>query len=94
VDKKGFSQYNLDFKPGLFTCTKCDKGCPTCNIVCDLASCIGEFYQTECWCRKDTAVRMKTPLWQLRKYDGQFLANDSVHKLFCNKGCGGGVCDT
>ena len=26
VDKNGFSQYNVDFKPGMFTCMKCDQG--------------------------------------------------------------------
>lgn len=26
VDRNGFSQYNVDFKPGMFTCMKCDQG--------------------------------------------------------------------
>ena len=26
VDNNGFSQYNVDYKPGLFTCMKCDQG--------------------------------------------------------------------
>ncbi|CAD7924229.1 unnamed protein product [Amoebophrya sp. A120] len=92
----GFSIYNVDFKPGKFTCSSCDTTtCPTCNVVCDVASCsLIKFYQTECWCRRKSDVSLKTPLWRLRKSnDGQFVPDSSVHRVFCNEQCGGGVCD-
>lgn len=93
VDDEGHSLYNVDFKPADFTCLKCDvKTCETCNVVCDLSMCVGKFYEHECWCRKDTSVRLETPLWQFRDFDSRFLVDDSVHRFFCDKKCGQGVC--
>ncbi|CAD7934800.1 unnamed protein product [Amoebophrya sp. A25] len=92
----GFGIYNVDFKPGKFMCSKCDVAtCPTCNVVCDLSSCSNiHFYETECWCRRKSDVKLKSPLWRLRSdTDGQFVLSGSVHKVFCNEQCGGGVCD-
>eukprot|EP00397_Hematodinium_sp_SG-2012_P051810 GEMP01060939.1.p1 GENE.GEMP01060939.1~~GEMP01060939.1.p1 ORF type:complete len:343 (+),score=81.78 GEMP01060939.1:78-1106(+) len=93
VDENGHTMYNVDFKPADFTCLKCDvKTCEACDVVCDLSMCIGRFYEHECWCRKDTAVRLNTPLWQFRKFDSRFLIDDSVHRFFCDDKCGEGAC--
>lgn len=90
----GMSVYNVDFKPGHFTCLQCDVGtCADCDIMCDLSMCIGEFYTQECWCRKDQVVRNKKPLWWFREYDAQFMTHESVFQFFCDAKCGGGICD-
>jgi len=90
----GISLYNLHFKPGHFTCSKCDTGaCPSCNTVCDLSSCMGEFYTQECWCRKDSQVELHTPMWWFREYDARFLLHDTVKRTFCDNDCTGGICD-
>jgi len=94
VDKDGHSIYNVDFKPAHFTCLSCDvKTCEANNVVCDVSQCVGQFYENECWCRKDTTARLQTPLWQFRKFDSRFLVDDSVHRFFCDNKCQGGVCD-
>lgn len=50
---KEVSKYHVDFLPGHFVCTRCDAGaCPDCGLLCDLASCVGEFYSQECMCEK------------------------------------------
>jgi hypothetical protein len=90
----GVSLYNLAFKPGHFMCSKCDIGtCPNCNTVCDLASCIGEFYTQECWCRKESQVKLKTPTWWFRQYDSRWLLHDTVRRTHCDDDCTGGICD-
>jgi len=96
VDKDSdTSIYDVDFKPGHFTCMSCDVGtCAGCDIICDLSQCLGEFYEQECWCRKDTDVKLKKPLWWFREYDSKFLTHDTVYQMFCDKNCGGGICDT
>merc|ERR1719456_1487772 len=96
VDKDtGVSIYNVIFKPGHFTCLKCDPGtCSGCDVICDLSQCLGEFYQQECWCRKDTAFRLKKPLWWFRKYDARFMTHDSVYQFWCDNDCRGGICET
>jgi len=89
------SIYDVDFKPGHFTCMSCDVGtCAGCDIICDLSQCLGEFYEQECWCRKDTDVKLNKPLWWFREYDSKFLTHDTVYQMFCDKNCGGGICDT
>lgn len=93
--ESGVSLYNIAFKAGHFTCSKCDPGaCPSCNTMCDIQSCIGEFYTQECWCRKDSQVKLKTPLWWFRKYDARFMTHDTVKRTFCDADCTGGICDT
>lgn len=90
----GVSMYNLEFKSGHFVCSKCDTGsCPSCNTVCDLASCMGEFYTQECWCRKDSQVKLETPEYWFRQYDARFLLHDTVKRGFCDEECSGGICD-
>jgi len=90
----GVSLYNLAFKPGHFMCSKCDTGtCPNCNTVCDLSSCVGEFYTQECWCRKESQVKLKTPTWWFRKYDSRWLLHDTVRRTHCDSDCTGGICD-
>jgi len=90
----GVSLYNIAFKPGHFMCSKCDMGtCPSCNTVCDLSSCIGEFYQQECWCRKESQVKLKTPEWWFRQYDSRWLLHDTVRRTHCDSECKGGICD-
>jgi len=45
------SNYSVSYSPGHFTCMKCDPGsCEGCAVLCDLSSCVGEFYTQECWC--------------------------------------------
>jgi len=90
----GISLYNLEFKSGHFICSKCDVGsCPDCNTVCDLKSCMGEFYTQECWCRKDSQVELQTPMYWFRQYDARFLLHDTVKRGFCDSDCTGGICD-
>jgi hypothetical protein len=90
----GVSLYNLAFKPGHFMCSKCDTGtCPNCNTVCDLSSCVGEFYTQECWCRKESQVKLKTPTWWFRQYDSRWLLHDTVRRTHCDSDCSGGICD-
>jgi len=94
-DDSKTSIYDVDFKPGHFTCMSCDVGtCAGCDIICDLSQCLGEFYEQECWCRKDTDVKLKKPLWWYREYDSKFLTHDTVYQMFCDDNCGGGICDT
>lgn len=91
----GMSVYNVDFKPGRFTCLSCDVGtCASCDIMCDLSQCIGEFYVQECWCQKDQAVRLGKPMWWFREYDANFLTAENVYQFFCDANCGGGICDS
>jgi len=96
IDKKDkTSIYDVDFKPGHFTCMSCDVGtCAGCDIICDLSRCLGEFYEQECWCRKDIDVKLKKPLWWFREFDAKFLTHETVYQMFCDKNCGGGICDT
>lgn len=90
----GVSLYNIAFKAGHFTCSKCDPGaCPSCNTMCDITSCMGEFYTQECWCRKESQVKLKTPEWWFRQYDARFLTHETVKRTFCDDDCTGGVCD-
>lgn len=90
----GVSLYNIAFKPGHFMCSKCDTGaCPNCNTMCDLASCVGEFYTQECWCRKESQVKLKTPTWWFRQYDSRWLLHDTVRRTHCDSDCTGGICD-
>jgi hypothetical protein len=90
----GVSLYNIAFKPGHFMCSKCDTGtCPNCNTMCDLSSCTGEFYTQECWCRKDSQVKLKTPTWWFRQYDSRWLLHDTVRRTHCDDDCTGGICD-
>mmetsp|Transcript_71808 Transcript_71808/g.208014 ORF Transcript_71808/g.208014 Transcript_71808/m.208014 type:complete len:357 (+) Transcript_71808:109-1179(+) len=45
------SNYTISYSPGHFTCMSCDPGsCEGCAVLCDLSSCVGEFYTQECWC--------------------------------------------
>eukprot|EP00747_Dinoflagellata_sp_TGD_P168457 gnl/TRDRNA2_/TRDRNA2_194865_c0_seq1.p1 gnl/TRDRNA2_/TRDRNA2_194865_c0~~gnl/TRDRNA2_/TRDRNA2_194865_c0_seq1.p1 ORF type:complete len:435 (-),score=82.25 gnl/TRDRNA2_/TRDRNA2_194865_c0_seq1:116-1420(-) len=91
----GMSMYEVVWKPGHFTCLSCDPGtCAGCDVMCDLSSCIGQFYTTECWCEKDTSLRLKQPIWWFRKYDSRFLTNSIVYQMFCDPDCKGGICDT
>lgn len=90
----GLSIYEVNFKPGHFSCLSCDvQSCAGCDIICDLSLCIGEFYTQECWCEKDTSVRLKKPLWWFREYDAKFMTHDSVYQFFCDNSCKGGICD-
>jgi len=90
----GVSLYNIAFKPGHFMCSKCDTGtCPNCNTMCDLSSCVGEFYTQECWCRKESQVKLKTPTWWFRQYDSRWLLHDTVRRTHCDSDCTGGICD-
>lgn len=94
-DETGMSIYDVDFKPGRFTCMACDVGtCAGCDIICDVSQCLGEFYTQECWCRKDRDVKLKKPLWWFREYDSKWMTHDSVYQMFCDQDCGGGICDT
>lgn len=94
-EKTGMNIYNVDFKPGHFTCLSCDVGtCEGCDIMCDLSQCIGEFYVQECWCQRDQDVRLGKPLWEFREYDANFIKNDGLMPFFCDAKCGGGICDT
>jgi len=73
----------------------CDVGtCAGCDIICDISQCLGEFYEQECWCRKDVDIKLKKPLWWFREYDSKFLTHDTVYQMFCDDNCGGGICDT
>jgi len=67
--------------------------CASCDIMCDLSQCIGQFYTQECWCRKDLTVRLKKPLWWFREYDANFMTHESVYQFFCDGQCTGGICD-
>jgi len=94
-EETGMSIYDVDFKPGHFTCMACDVGtCAGCDIICDLSQCLGEFYTQECWCRKDRDVKLKKPLWWFREYDSKWMTHDTVYQMFCDENCGGGICDT
>jgi len=91
----GMSIYDVDFKPGHFTCMACDVGtCAGCDIMCDVSQCLGEFYTQECWCRKDRDVKLKKPLWWFREYDSKWMTHDTIYQMFCDQQCGGGICDT
>merc|ERR1719160_1434616 len=86
--------YDVQFHAGHFMCSKCDTGsCPTCDAICDLSSCIGEFYTQECWCRKESQVKLKTPLWWFREYDARWMIHDTVKRGFCGDDCTGALCD-
>jgi len=94
-EETGMSIYDIDFKPGHFTCMACDVGtCAGCDIICDVSQCLGEFYTQECWCRKDRDVKLKKPLWWFREYDSKWMTHDTVYQMFCDENCGGGICDT
>jgi len=74
------SSYDVEFIPGHFTCSKCDAtSCPDCSVLCDLSSCVGEFYTTECWC--DTGSGMSGPAGE-------------PTTAFCDEHCSGGVCSS
>mmetsp|Transcript_39293 Transcript_39293/g.94494 ORF Transcript_39293/g.94494 Transcript_39293/m.94494 type:complete len:382 (+) Transcript_39293:138-1283(+) len=92
-ERTGRSVFDINFSPGHWTCSKCDsKACKNCNVVCDLRSCMGEFYSQECWCRKKSELKIDRPLWKFRSEDGQFL-EESVARFFCDKNCAGAQCD-
>jgi len=45
------SNFEVSFLPGHFVCTKCDSSaCKDCGVLCDLSSCMGQFFSQECWC--------------------------------------------
>jgi len=91
----GMSIYEVNFKPGHFTCLSCDVGtCEGCDIMCDLSLCLGEFYTQECWCMKDSMIQLKKPLWWFREYDAKWMTHDSVYQFFCDNSCHGSICNT
>lgn len=90
----GRGLYDVQWHSGHFMCSKCDQSsCPTCDVMCDLSSCMGEFYTQECWCRKESQVKLKTPLWWYREYDARWMVHDTVKRGFCADDCTGSLCD-
>lgn len=50
-DEDAGGPWNVLYKPGHFICKKCDiSACAGCAMLCDLNSCVGEFYKQQCWC--------------------------------------------
>eukprot|EP00425_Heterocapsa_triquetra_P028825 CAMPEP_0195110696 /NCGR_PEP_ID=MMETSP0448-20130528/93648_1 /TAXON_ID=66468 /ORGANISM="Heterocapsa triquestra, Strain CCMP 448" /LENGTH=294 /DNA_ID=CAMNT_0040147419 /DNA_START=95 /DNA_END=976 /DNA_ORIENTATION=- len=61
--EKADGKYEVDYTPGHFICNKCDaSACKDCSILCDLRSCIGEFYTQECWCNRESMPGQETRL--------------------------------
>lgn len=90
----GRGLYDVQWHSGHFMCSRCDRqSCPTCDVMCDLSSCMGEFYTQECWCRKESQVKLKTPLWWYREYDARWMVHDTVKRGFCADDCTGALCD-
>lgn len=45
------TNFSVSYSPGHFVCMKCDSvACPGCSLLCDLSSCVGQFFTQECWC--------------------------------------------
>lgn len=75
------SSYDIDYSPGHFTCSKCDAtSCPDCSVLCDVSSCVGEFYTNECWCDSGGG--------------GPGQPKSESVTAFCDANCDGGVCST